>query len=95
MNCLYIFLVNPLLVTSFPNILSQSIGCLFCWASLVAQTVKNPPARQETQVRSLGREDPLEKGIVTHSSVLACRIPWTESLEGYSSCGCKESDMTE
>ena len=47
-------------------------------ASLVAQTVKNLPAMQETQVRSLDREDPLEKGMVINSSVLAWRIPWTE-----------------
>ena len=47
-------------------------------AFVVAQTVKNPPAVQETQVRSLGREDPLEKGMATHSSILAWRIPWTE-----------------
>ena len=47
-------------------------------ASLVAQLVKNLPAMQETQVQSLGREDPLEKGMVTHSSILAWRIPWTE-----------------
>ena len=53
--------------------------------SLVLQTVKNPPAMQETLVQSLGWEDPLEKGMATHSSVLAWRIPW--SLE--------ESDMTE
>ena len=46
-------------------------------ASLVAQTVKNPPAMQETQVQSLGREDPLEKEIATHSSILAWRIPQT------------------
>ena len=46
--------------------------------SLVAQLVKNPPAMQETQVRSLGQKDPLEKGIATHSSILARRIPWTE-----------------
>ena len=39
---------------------------------------KNPPARQETQVQSLGQEDPLEKGMGTHSSILAWRIPWTE-----------------
>ena len=45
---------------------------------MVVQTVKNPPAMQETQVQSLGREDPLQKGMVTHSSVLAWRIPWTE-----------------
>ena len=47
-------------------------------ASLVAQTVKNPPAMQETQVQSLGREDPLEKEMATHSSILAWKIPWTE-----------------
>ena len=47
-------------------------------ASLVAQTVKNLPAMQETQVQSLGREDPLEKEMATHSSILALRIPWTE-----------------
>ena len=46
-------------------------------ASLVAQRVKNPPAMQETRVRSLGWEDPLEKGGATHSSILAWRIPWT------------------
>ena len=45
--------------------------------SLVAQLVKNPPAMQETWVQSLGWEDPQEKGTVTHSSILAWRIPWT------------------
>ena len=44
----------------------------------MAQTVKNPPAMQETQVQSLGQEDSLEKGMATHFSVLAWRIPWTE-----------------
>ena len=48
------------------------------WVSLVAQTVKNLPAMQETWVRSLGWEDLLEKGKATHSSILAWRIPWTE-----------------
>ena len=47
------------------------------WASLVAQLVKNPPATQETWVRSLGWEDPLEKGKATHSSILAWKIPRT------------------
>ena len=47
-------------------------------ASLVAQMVKNLPAMQETQVQSLGWEDPLEKGMAIHSSILAWRIPWTE-----------------
>ena len=49
------------------------------WASLVAQTVKNPPALQETWVQPLGWEDPLEKATATHSSILAQRIPWTET----------------
>ena len=51
-------------------------------ASLVAQMVKNLPTMQETQVQSLGREDPLEKGKDTHSSILAQRIPWTEETDG-------------
>ena len=49
----------------------------YSWASLVAQLVRNLPAMQETWVRSLGWEDPLEKGTATHSSILAWRIPWT------------------
>ena len=49
----------------------------YSWASLVAQLVKNPLAMQETWVRSLGWEDPLEKGKATHSSILAWRIPGT------------------
>ena len=51
-------------------------------ASLVAQMVKNMPAMQETLVRSLGREDPLEKEMATHSNILAWRIPWTEQFYG-------------
>ena len=47
------------------------------WASLIAQLVKNLPAMQETPVRFLGREDPLEKGKATHASILAWRIQWT------------------
>ena len=53
-------------------------------ASPVAQTVKNLPAMQERQVRSLGWKDPLEKGMATHSSILAWRVPWIEDLVGYS-----------
>ena len=49
-------------------------------AFLVAQRVKNPPEIQETQVQSLGQEDPLEKKMATHSSILAWRIPWTEEV---------------
>ena len=58
--------------------------------SLVAQMVNNLPGVQETQVRSLSLEDPLEKGMVTHSSILAWRIPW-----GCSPWGCKNLDTTE
>ena len=65
-------------------------------ASLVAQTVKSLSAVQETQVRSLGQEDPLEKEMVTHSSILAWKIPWMEEPGRlYSPWGCKESEMTE
>ena len=49
----------------------------YSWASLVSQLVKNMPPMQETWVRSLGWEDPLEKGKATHTSILAWRIPWT------------------
>ena len=52
---------------------------IFC---LVAQMVKNLSAMQETQVQSLGWEDPLEKGMATPSSILAWRIPWTEEPDG-------------
>ena len=57
------------------------------WASLVAQTVKNLPAMQETQVRSLGREDPLEKEMATFSSIVAWKIPWTEEPGGWQYMG--------
>ena len=49
----------------------------YSWVSLLAQLVKNLPAMRETWIQSLSWEDPLEKGIVTHSSILAWRIPWT------------------
>ena len=52
----------------------------FSWASLVAHRLKNPPTMWETYVRSLGWEDPLEKGTATHSGILAWRIEWTEEL---------------
>ena len=68
--------------------LISSLVCLsFCLievfvASLVAEKVRNLPAIQETQVQSLGPEDPLEKGMATHFSILAWRIPWTEEPSG-------------
>ena len=57
------------------------------WASPVAQTVQNVPAMQETRVQSLGGQDPLEKGLATHSSILAWRILWTEEPGGLQSTG--------
>ena len=52
-----------------------------------AQTVKNLPAMQETQIQSLDQEDPLKKGMAIHSSILAWRIPWTEEPGGLQSMG--------
>ena len=59
--------------------------------SLMAQMVKNLPAIQKTQVQSLGGEDPLEKEMATHSSMLAWEIPWTEDPGGLQSWGHKDS----
>ena len=67
----------------------EGIGLQYSWASLVAQLVKSQPAMQETWVQCLGWEDPLEKKMATHSSILAWRIPWTVVH------GVAESDMTE
>ena len=61
----------------------------------MAQRLKRLPAMWETWVRSLGWEDPLEKEMATHCSILAWRIPWTEELGGLQSTGRKESDTTE
>ena len=61
---------------------SESSGNRFTWGSFMAQLVKNPPAIQKTWVRSLGWENPLERGTATHSSILAWRIPWTVSSKG-------------
>ena len=60
-------------------------------ASLVAQMVKILPEKRETCIQSLDREDPLEKGVATHSRILAWRIPWTEATVH----GVAESDTTE
>ena len=57
------------------------------WASLVAQTVKNLPAVQETWVQPLGWEDPLEKGMAAHASILAWKIPWSEEPDRLQSMG--------
>ena len=67
---------------------------IFSRASLVAQLVKNLSTVQKTWVRFLGWEDPLEKEIATHSSILALRIPWTEEPGRLQSMGSQESDTT-
>ena len=81
---------------------TKSILCYFpSSVSLVAQRLKHLPAMRETWVRSLGREDPLEKDMATHSSILAWRIQWMENpmdggaWVGYSPWGHKELDTTE
>ena len=69
---------------------------LYSWASLVAQMVKNLPVMWETWIQSLDWEDPLEKGMATHSSILAWKIPWTEELGRlYSPWDYRESNTTE
>ena len=82
----------PSLIPGFGRSAGEGIGypLQYSWTSLVAQLVKNLPAMQEIWVRFLSWEDPLEKGMATHSRVLAWRIPWT-----YSPWGRKELDTTE
>ena len=63
-------------------------------ATVVAQLVKNLPAMQVIQVQSLGWEDPLEKGMATHSSILAWKIPWTEEPGGFAKSRTQLSDLT-
>ena len=65
------------------------------WASLIAQSVKNLPAMQETWVEFLVWEDPLEKEMATHSSILAWKIPWTEEPGRLQTMGSQDSDMTQ
>ena len=66
--------------------LPKRVGPITCdWASLVAQRLKRLPAMWETWVRSLGKEDPLEKEMATHSGTLAWRIPWMEEPGGLQS----------
>ena len=64
-----------------------ALHCRNHWASLVGQLVKNLPAVQETRVQSLDWEDPLEKEMATHSSILAWKISWTEAPGGVQSMG--------
>ena len=71
-----------------------NFSSLTLWASLVVPSVKNLPAMQETWVRFLGQENPLEEEMATHSNILAWRIPWTEDPGGLQSRGSQESGMT-
>ena len=81
------------------RLLSWTLSCKTCYHLvcdfLVAQTVKSLTVMQETWVWSLGQEDPLEKEMATHSSILAREIPWMEDHGRLQSMGHKESDMTE
>ena len=92
MNIVYLFVLKQVIIFTELELqivyspaasASSQIFCLSTkatlrQASLVAQSVKNLPAIQESWVQSLGQEDPLEKGMVTNTSNFACRIPWTE-----------------
>ena len=83
---LFLIAACPHTVTSLHTLYE----CMFVLNSQMVQRVKNLPATQETQktrVQSLGREDPLENGMATHSSILAWRIPWTEEPGGLQSMG--------
>ena len=86
---------DPSLIPGSGRPPGEGIGYLLLhsWASLVAQLVKNPPAKQETWVQSLGWEDPLEKEKATHSSILAWRIPWTMEVHGVANSGTRLSDF--
>ena len=87
---LYLWACCEMGQTSFikPKLIYRSFPC--------GSVVKNPSAKQETPVRSLGREDPLEKGMATHYSILGGRTPWTEEPGGLQSVGGhQESDSTD
>ena len=73
-----------------PLLLNKRISA-YSGTSLVAQTIKNLPTMWKTSVQSLGQEDPLEKGMATHSSILAWRTPWTEEPGGLQSMGSQGS----
>ena len=81
---------------SFTQFTTVAASCLNSTvASLAAQTVENLPAMQETWVRSFGQENPLEKEMATHLSILAWGIPWTEESGRLQSMGRKESETAQ
>ena len=82
-------LYDSMIIFSCIYVAANGIISFLLWLS--SYSIKNPPAMWETWIRSLGWEDPLEKGKATHSSILAWRIPWTV----YSPWGRKELDTTE
>ena len=84
--CVYVYIHTYIYIHTHTCLYILSTTTVF-GASPVAQMVKNLPAMQKTQVQSLGRKDPLEKGMTTHSSILAWRIPWTEEPSGLQSMG--------
>ena len=86
-GCIFMVMVSPSVNKSLDEaaVISNLPGSIF--VSLVAQTVKNPPAMRETRARSLGWENPLEKGMATQSSILAWEIPWTVAHEAPLSMG--------
>ena len=93
---IYIYIYIQYTYTFYICIYIHSIYIhIYIVASLVAQMVKRLPSVQETWVRYLGWEDPLEKEMATHSNILAWRIPWTEEPVGYIPWGRKKSDTTE
>ena len=77
------------IIKAFLGLISEIVSFLG------GSVIKNPPAVQETWVQFLGLEDPLEKGMATHSSILVGRIPWTEEPGRLQSMGRKESDTAE
>ena len=87
-------LLDPIVFLFHDFVFKLLLNIRLIGASLIAQSVKNLPAMQETQVLFPGWEDPLEKEMATHSSILAWRIPWTEEPGRVQSIGLKESDPT-
>ena len=82
--CIYIYIYGYNKGYIYREIIRDIYVCVCIYiyiymASLVTQKIKNLPAVQETQIQSLGQEDPLEKGMANHSSMLAWKIPWTEN----------------
>ena len=85
--CQWVTTIDREIVIFFLSVSERALHFLSLWPSLVTQMVMNLPVMRESQVWSLGREDPLEKGMATHSSILARRIPWIEEPGGLQSMG--------